>query len=244
MPSPLLLALALALPTQASDEAPKPPEDRFRPDPGWKELGKSLWFDPKQRRLIVRARVALTEGALEHLLCREQTKEHESILASEAEPRRMHAGLLLTGAEPGHPVRFQPKFEPPTGTPIRIELEWTEGGKARRADAKEWVKDLKTGKSLDVDWVFGGSHLFQDPETKKMIYSADGGDVITVSNFVSAMLDLPMASSASDEAREFVANSAKIPPRGTPVTMILRPAVTKPAAPPPASPAPRPAPGR
>src|SRR5437899_803009 len=112
MSVPLLLAVVLALPSQPPAQ-PKPPADDFKPDPSWKPLdnGKAVWFDPKGKRLIVRARVALTDGALEHLLCRENTKEHESVLATEAVPRLLHTALLLTGAEPGHPVRFRPKFE-------------------------------------------------------------------------------------------------------------------------------------
>lgn len=229
MTIPLILAALLALPGQAPD-APKPSTDSFQPDPAWKELGQAVWFDPTSRSVVVRARIALTEGFLEHLLCREHTKEHESILATEAPPRAIHAGLLLSGAEVGHSVRFQPKFEPPAGTSIRIELQWTDiHDKARRADARTWIKDEKTGKTLDVNWVFAGSQLFQDPETRKMIYAADGGDVITVSNFVSALLDVPLASSADDDARGFVANTPLIPPRGTPITMILTP-VSKPVA--------------
>lgn len=222
----LALLLSTCLIAQAAGDS-KHSDDAFAPDPAWKELGKSLWFDPKERGLIVRARVVLNEGFLEHLLCRDRTKEHESILSTDAVPRQMHAGLLLAGAEAGKPVQFRPEFRPPSGTPIAIELEWSEGGKTKRADAKTWVKDERTGKTLAVDWVFGGGHLFEDPDTKRMIYSPDGGDVITVSNFVSAMLDVPFASSAEDTARTFVARTEVIPPRGTPVTMILRPAKPK-----------------
>src|SRR4051812_14772648 len=120
MPAPLILAAALTLAAPPPDP-PGPPPAAPPIDPAWKPLGRSLWFDPRDQRLILRARVALREGALEHLLCRDQTKEHESILATDAAPRAIHAGLLLTGAEPGHPVRFRPKFEPPAGPPIRID---------------------------------------------------------------------------------------------------------------------------
>ncbi len=44
---------------------------------------RKVWLDPKTVLLIVRARVCLREGPLEHLLCSSQTKEHESILASD-----------------------------------------------------------------------------------------------------------------------------------------------------------------
>ena len=59
--------------------------------------------------------MCLREGYLEHLLCLSRSKEHESILATEAAPRMIHAGLLLTGAEAGKPVQFLPEFRAPSG---------------------------------------------------------------------------------------------------------------------------------
>jgi hypothetical protein len=201
-----------------------PPADTFKPDPAWKSLGKDLWFDPAGRRLVIRARVAITEGPLEHLLCSKGSKDHESTLTTEAPPRAIHAGLLLTGADVGHPVRFEPKFAPPTGSAIAIDLEWTgPDGKARRADARSWIEDVKTSKPLTTDWVFAGSELFEDPRTKEKVYAADDGDLVTVANFPSSILDLPFRSSANDADRGFVAHTAAMPPRGTVVTMFLKP---------------------
>jgi hypothetical protein len=96
--------------------------DDFTPDPSWKRLGKDLWFDQAGNRVVLRARVCQTDAPLEHLLCRKNSKEHESILVTEAPPQMIHAGLLLTGVEPGHPVRFRPKFEPPAGPVIAVEV--------------------------------------------------------------------------------------------------------------------------
>lgn len=217
--STALLAAALVL-FQPPDDAKV---DDFRPDPAWKALGPSLWFDAKGRRLVIRARVVLREGPLEHLLCLKGTKEHEAILATAANPTKIHAGLLLTGAETGHPVRFLPKFEPPAGTAIAIDLEWTDAGKARKADARDWVLDERAKTPLKTDWVFAGSQLVEDPGTKTPYYLANDGDLITVSNFASATLDLPFASAASDADRVFVARTDAVPPRGTFVTMYLHP---------------------
>ena len=80
MTAHLLLATALsALLAAPPDDPRKPAPDDFTPDPTWKALDKKghrpLWFDPKERRLILRARVALREGALEHLLCATDSKE-------------------------------------------------------------------------------------------------------------------------------------------------------------------------
>ncbi len=222
-----LLAVAILLATPAAPSAgwlqQPPAPDALEADAGWRPLGRSLWFDPVQKRLIVRARVVLREGPLEHLLRLKGTKEHEAILATDAQPRQIHAGLLLTGAEPGHPVRFLPKFEPPAGTSIVIELLWKSAGKTNRTDARAWVKDEKAGKALSQSWVFAGSELFVDPLTKKTVYAADEGDLITVANFGSAILDLPFASSASDAERVFSANTPQVAPLGTEVFLLLRP---------------------
>jgi hypothetical protein len=217
-----LALLTCAQPPETTPE-PSPAASALAPGAHWRPLGRSLWFDPEKKQLVIRARVVLREGQLEHLLCLKGTKEHEAILATDAQPRRIHAGLILTSAEPGHPVRFLPKFEPPTGTPIAIDLLWKTGDQTSRTKAQNWVKDEKTRKPLAETWVFAGSELFKDPATNKMIYAADDGDLITVANFGSAILDLPVASSANDAERVFSANTPNVPALGTEVLMFLRP---------------------
>jgi hypothetical protein len=226
--SPLLLSAILLV---AGDNPRSGPAtvSTLEPSPDWRPLARSLWFDPREKQLVVKARVVLREGPLEHLLCLKGTKEHEAILATDAPPRQIHAGLLLTGAEPGHPVRFVPKFEPPAGTPVAIELLWKTDGKTSRTDARNWVKDEKNNKPLSESWVFAGSELYMDPVSKKMNYAADEGDLITVANFGSAILDLPLASSSSDAERVFSAQTARISPLGSEVYLLLKPKPEKPA---------------
>jgi hypothetical protein len=219
----LALAVVLGLAGATPADPAKSEGDVLKPEPAWRELGRSLWFDRKEHRLILKARVVLREGVLEHLMCLKGTKEHEAILATDAAAQQIHAGLLLTGATPGHPVRFLPKFEPPAGSAIAIELRWRQGGKIHLSDARQWVKDDKTKAPLAIDWVFAGSELYEDPVTKKTVYAAADGDLITVANFASAILDLPIASSANDADRGFSTNTEKIPPLGTEVFLTLRP---------------------
>ncbi len=84
--TPTLILLSVLASAQAKP-ATAPPADAFKADPAWKPLGAELWFDPAGKRLVMRSRVALQDGVLEHLLCRKGTKEHESILATEAPAR-------------------------------------------------------------------------------------------------------------------------------------------------------------
>ena len=227
-----LLAIIARQPAADDDQAEPPPNRSVAVgvSPDWKPLGRGLWFDAKSKpkRVIVEARVVLRDGALEHLLCLKGTKEHEAIVATPADPQQIHAGLLLTGAEPGHPVRFQPKFEPPAGTPIDVKVRWKIDGETHEVDARQWIEDLETKKTLDVDWVFAGSTLYDDPVSKKTIYAALEGDLITVANFASAILGLPIASSASDANRIYIARTHVLPPLGTEVQLILSPKPPKP----------------
>lgn len=224
-----LVSMTLLSTRPAMAQEPNPKETpRPKPNPAWKSLGESLWFDPANRELVILAQVVLREGPLEHLLCLRGTKEHEAILATAAEARAIHAGLLLTKAEPGHSVRFEPKFEPPTGSKIKIQITWTDDkNQEKSADAKTWVKNLKKDQPIEIDWVFGGSMIVEDPRTKKPFYTAAEGDYFTVANFSSAILDLPVPSSASDAERQFVAFTQNIAPQGTWVYMSLSPKPAK-----------------
>ena len=150
------------------------------------------------------------------------------VVVMEMPPRVIHAALLALGAQPGHPARFQPKYELPTGTEVAIEVRWKDAqGNRKQARAQDWLRNIKTGKSPDMNWVFGGSGFWLNEATGERIYQAESGDFICVSNFASAMLDLPVESSQSNEELSFRAFTERIPPAGTPVTLVLKPKLTE-----------------
>ncbi len=93
--------------------------------------------------------------------------------------------------------------------------------------AQDWVRDIKTRKPMDTYWVFGGSGFYTDEATKKQYYLAEVGDLICVSNFPDATMDLPIESTDSNDALEFEAFTEHIPPRGTKVTLVLAPEIEK-----------------
>lgn len=178
-----------------------------------------------RRRVLIQAEVCLREGQLEQLLCRKQSKEHEAILAADVDARSIHLALETAGAKAGKPVKYDPVYEPATGERIKVTLEYEQRGRKTTVPAKDWILNLKTKKTLEADWVFAGSQLVPDPfdKTKPPYYLANDGDLICVSNFPSAMLDLPIASSKDNADLVFVANTAKIPALETKVLVILEP---------------------
>jgi hypothetical protein len=201
--------------------APKLPEpkgaQRLTPD-------YDVWIDPKEKAVIIDGQVSLREGMLEMFACTRNTKEHESVVSANTKAFAVHAALLRLGAEPGHPVQWVPEYKPPTGTEIEIVVYWVdEKGKEQRMRAQEWVKDVRTGKEMTQPWVFAGSRFWTDEETGKKYYQAEGGDFICVSNFGTAMLDIPIESSQSNQELAFEAFTERIPPLGAPVRLILTP---------------------
>jgi hypothetical protein len=214
----------------ATKSKPKPAPPKLPEPKGATRFSKDypVWVDKKEKTVIVDGQIALREGMLEMFACTRNTKEHESIVSANTRAYIVQAGLIGLGAEPGHPVRFQPRYEPPAGTEIEVSVQWLdEKGKLQTARAQDWIKDLKTGKAMTYPFVLAGSSMFTDPDTGKQHFQAEGGDFVCVSNFGTAMLDIPVKSSQSNEELEFEAFTKKIPPLGAPVRLIFKPKLTK-----------------
>jgi hypothetical protein len=179
----------------------------------------------KERRVLVSGEICLREGQLELFMCRKQTKEHEAVVTADVDARKLHEALLLAGAEAGSPVRFAPEYRPAHGTTIKVSVRHEDkDGKLVTVPARSWVKNMKTGKPLGSDWVFAGSRLVENPlEPGKKHYLANDGDLICVSNFETALLDLPIKSPKDNADLIFVADTERIPPVETKVVVVLEP---------------------
>ena|SRR2546426_8024025 len=231
----LAFTLALGLLGCAAEPAEQAPKQESKkeastpPSPVKKvEVAKNVHveFQGSQRRVVINAYVCLRQGMLEQFMTRKRTKEHEAILAADIDASKVHLALLAAGAEAGKPVEFQPKFKPASGTPIKVYVEYKDkNDKVVRLPAQHWIRDLKSKKEMAHDWVFAGSHLFDDPldKTRPPYYTANDGDVICVSNFETAMLDLPVDSSQGNSELAFEAWTERIPAVGHPVRVILEP---------------------
>jgi hypothetical protein len=201
---------------------PAPPDAKALPKPD------VVWVDTKNKLVYVDGYVSLRRGMLEMLACPVGTKEHESVVAVFSRAQTIHAALLAVGAEVGHPAAFRPKFRAPAGTEIEIEIRWQDkDGQWQSVKAQDWVKDTRTQKPMTHPWVFAGSGFWKDEETGKEYYKAEAGDLVCVSNFSTATLDIPVESSQVNDGLMFEANTDKIPRLGTPVRVVFKPKLKK-----------------
>jgi hypothetical protein len=191
-----------------------------------------IWVDLPDKQVVLQGEVCRAGYPLE-FFATYGNRSYEAVVAVNVKPSIVHAGLLRVGAEAGHPARFQPEFAPPTGTEVAIEVRWKDAqGKVQSCPAQHWIRNIKTRKELDSNWVFGGSLFVTDETTGKEYYQADSGELICVLSSPTAMLDLPMQGYGAIEARSFEAFAEHLPPEGTPVTILLKPILSaKPAAP-------------
>ncbi len=189
-------------------------------------LGPNLWLDKndKARRLLIRTSICRRDVPLEEFMCLKNTKEHESVLVAELVPEVLHAGLLATGAKTGSIAKFQPDYQPPTGEKLEITVEWRDGKEFKRARAQDWIRDGKTKKAIEFDFVFAGSQEISSPVTGKSYYLGNEGDLISVANFPGSIIDLAVKSSTDNQFQLFEAFKERIPPVNTEVIVIINPA--------------------
>lgn len=225
-------------PPQAS-EATEPAEaPKAAKDPEWTEAPQApaagdlvalnrqgtVKIDRKRKLVVIDGRIALRAGQLEMFACPAGTKEHESVVALLSDSKTIHAGLLAVGARPGAVVKWDPEYAPAYGDVIEVYVLWKDAeGKPHRVRGQSWVRDAKTGEEMKSDWIFAGSGFWTDPSDGIEYYYADGGEAICVSNFPTAMIDLPIKSSQANDSLLFEAFESRIPARNTPVRVVLRP---------------------
>lgn len=191
--------------------------------------------DGKGRRVLIASEVCLREGPLECFLCKKNTKEHEAILRTDIDAYLIHAALLVAGATPGQPVQFvnpktlEEEYKPATGSKVKVLVNYRRGGQLHTHPAQDWVWNFKAKKVMDHTWIFAGSRLVSDPDKPKSppYYTANSGEIISISNSPDATLDLPVAVTRDDSELSFEARTVEIPPMLSKVWVILEPVAEK-----------------
>jgi hypothetical protein len=155
------------------------------------------------REVRIDAVVCLDTGLLEYVVCRPDTFEHEAIFTTTAKPELVHAALLLSGMKPtplqrGLSDLWSEKAMKQKQSRIKIEVEWEEKGVKKRENLTSMIQDRegeaegyeiapaepaqkpeekKESKVQDA-WIFTGSFLHVNPETKKQFYAANSSGIL------------------------------------------------------------------
>jgi hypothetical protein len=223
--------LAVAVVGQAEGSAKVPPD---LPDlPAFKQsgsaytqLGRNVWLEKagNTRRVLLLGQICRREAALEEFVCLKNTKEHESIISVDLVPKVLHAAILAAGGTPGSVAKYDDEgFHAPTGDVLEILVEFKVNERIRRAKAQDWIRDVKTRESIAHSFVFAGSQEIKHPITGEGYYLGNDGDLISVANFASSIVDLAIKSSTTDSEHSFETFSERIPPIDTQVVVIIKP---------------------
>ncbi|MBT3268296.1 hypothetical protein HN371_14160 [Candidatus Poribacteria bacterium] len=180
------------------------------------EEGREVIVDQNLRELRMSGKVLAASRIIEYLATTPLGKVHETILALDAEPLHLQVAMLGLGLEYENNLRHQGDPRTPRGDPVEIWVEWERNGATERRRAEELVYNDDAGRVMaQTPWVFTGSRmqgsLFMAEATQSLIATYRDHD---------AILNHPLASGTGQGLR---ANLAVLPPKGTPVTVTIRP---------------------
>ena len=207
------------------------PTQQPSPNTSTKPLGNEREFVPGLRidwsipRIEVDAKVVLRKGPLELFACSPQTREHESIVITKPRPLHLFQAMGLIGLEPGTPVRYDKdneRWDPPTGSAVRISVRHQRNGETRIDPIESWLLNVKTGKPTEpIEWIFAGSLRMEGNR-----FAADfDGTIICVVNFETAIIAPKSLHSADNEALWLAANTDAIPEIGQSCVILIEPVV-------------------
>jgi hypothetical protein len=202
-----------------------------KPEPQAEKIGEHRYrigrvvVDTAAQVAEVPCRVNMRRGAIEYLAVASDGKLHESVLKVEAEPLHVHVALMLLGLEPGARPRFQGDPEPPRApgegssrTGVNARVMWHQGGRERSARLEEWAWDIPARRPMSpVGWWFTGvAAPGAGPAT------AEQRSVVATYRDPDAVLNNPLPTGGDDTV--YKANERVVPPVGTAVRLLLRPA--------------------
>ena len=151
------------------------------------------------------ARVNMTEGLVELLVCTSFGKTHESVFVMEAKPIHIQTALLLLGAQASKKAAKGDRFE---------ILVAREGDTPSRGEGFVWHQRSKRPMARTA-WVFTGSKIHEG----QFVADIDGSIVATYYDPL-AILNNPLPTNVDDET--YYVNEKAVPSAGSKVTLVLR----------------------
>lgn len=208
----------------------------------------AITINLERQSVDIDALVSLRNGMLELIACSKGSKEHESIVCTEALPSHIHASLLLLRAKPGNPAKSElidptkSKWQhtPPTGSEVEVYLVVEdEEGHTQELGIDQFIRrfsrhhePLSEGQTPDKSqdrafptktFLFAGSEILKRPEHKPLYICDNTGNLISIVTFGDEVLCLPEINPHSNSSLVWEVEPLHLPPLGTKVTLRLVP---------------------
>ena len=169
--------------------------------------------------------VANPSMPLEFIACGEGGKDYESLVVLKCKPWNIHLALILSGLKEGKGPQSFGDPTKPTGDFVLVFVSWEKDGKTFSYRIEDLIIDSQTQKPLElVGWSFSGSMFVDEIDydtgkpTGKKIYLADiEKNIIANWHDPAAILNVPTQGGL------YLPNKQLLPPRGTKITMTIRP---------------------
>lgn len=199
-----------------------PPIERL--DANRVRVGKVL-VDRAQHHLQIPAQVNMVEGILEYYAVATDGKLHESVLEAFAEPSHIHLGLILLGLDTAKWDRSDPMKVPTLikrGGEMDLYVEFVDPKtqKTRRIRGEEWLYNRKRkGAPGPLGWHFHGSTFWNGrytADTDRSILALVPDETAVV------QMDGEYGNPYQGDQLGFEVYKEVIPPKDTPVTLILQ----------------------
>lgn len=184
--------------------------------------------------LAMPGRLNMHEGILEYYACGTDGKLHESVLEIFAEPSHIHLAMVLSGRQMAIWDRSDPQQVPTLVKPggqfdLWVIYREQPDAPLQRVRAESWLYNRKTRAVAEpLDWFFHGSTFWNGR------YAADSDR----SMFALIPDDVAVAMVAGDqgnpyqgELQGFEVYKEKVPPIGTPLTLVVSPRGAPPPSP-------------
>ncbi len=172
-------------------------------------IGEIL-IDRHKNELSFPAKLNMTSGPIECLVCTKAGRMHESLLVSDVEPKKLQLALTLFGVENGA-RKADSLF--PQGSLLDIFVRTEDG---RELPIETWILGKFGEKVKASGWVFVGSSFASDGSC---IADEEGNLVVTWS-FGNTILDNPSELGDSDDS--YSIDDKAVPAYKSPVCVILR----------------------
>jgi hypothetical protein len=195
--------------------------------PGIFEMG-DVRIDQRARTVSFPARLNLDRGPMEYFLVTSWGKTHESILATDTEPFRIHLAMLLldtniaaaavgtnspvsAGGFVSHP---SPRRLP--GEAVGIELSWKDHGRETHKNAADLIFNLHDNSVMrKSDWVYTGSRVAEG----LFLAEIDGSIISLVTDGESLINN---EGTGHDDDTIWIANTNNMPPTNIVVQVSIK----------------------